>query len=122
MRVFDPLAQGFDALRIGQIRVGREAAESFADDMLRVDGSAKGHRRNAGDLGPLLLVGARAGQSCRGTHALEVLGGKGFSRPAHQHGHVRALASPVGVEFIEHQEAQVFCSFDEESFLGSGED
>jgi hypothetical protein len=48
--------------------------------------------------------------------------GKRLTGPPHQHRHVGTLASPVGVEFVEHQEVQVLGGGDERSLLRPGED
>jgi hypothetical protein len=63
-------------------------------------------RRQPRDLNALLLEGSRAGQRGGRSHTLEVIRLEPIPNPAHQHGDVAALAAPIRVQLIEHEEPQ----------------
>ena len=91
---------------ITQIAIRRGPAKRFADHVLRSDLGAEQVRRDPGDLGPLLVEGSRAGQRGGCSDTLKPIGLEAVTDPPHQHGHVAALATPVGVQLVEHEEPQ----------------
>ena len=89
-----------------ELAVGR-AAQALADHIARGDGGSEDFGGQGSDLLALFGFGSRPRQRGTGADALKVGRPHRAPQPAYQHGHVGSLPTPVGVEFVEHQEGQV---------------
>ena len=111
--VIDPLDQPGPFL-FGAGEGAGGTAERLADHIAVRHLVAEQLRGHGGEPGLPLGRAALAGQGGRRSHAQQPRAaapargpGRGLADSAHQHGHVGALATPVGVQFVEHQKAQV---------------
>ena len=98
------------------------ALQGLADHSVGADHGPEKVARHLGDLLTLLVEAALAGERRRGADALEALGPTGVTHPPAQEGHVRALASAVGVQLVEDEEAQILGLGDELALVGPGQD
>ena len=117
-----PRRDGRGQCRRRGVGVGGGTHKRFGHHMLRPHFSAEDARGHGGHF-PLLFCDApAAGHRRGGTDTLQgVVGAAGLPHATHQHPDIGTLATPVGVQFIEHQELQTLRRPDERgSFIGSG--
>ncbi len=103
----DALGQLLEKLLV-LFNTARGAHQRLTDDMFWLHDRSKflgGHRRNSS---PPFVVGTCTCKRCRGADALQFTGGQPILHAPHQQGNVSSLASPVGMQFIQHQKLQCF--------------
>ena len=99
-----------------------DSAQCLRDHVFSPDLCPEQLRRHTRDIDVALSSGAFSGQRGRSADALDLFGAGRLADAAHQHRHIRALAAPVGVELVQHQETHLRHRLDEVAVDVSGQD
>ncbi len=114
----EPLARGGVLVEVGG---GGGAPQRLPDHALGGDRGAEQAGGDARDLLALVLEGTFARQRGRSADALEALGAARVADTAAEHRDVGPLASPVGVQLVEDEEAEILGGRDEVTLGGPRE-
>jgi hypothetical protein len=117
----EPIGERRHERRVGDVVVGGDPLQGLGDDVVRSDLIAEEQRRDVGDLGLAVGVRALGRQRRRGADTTESVGARRLTQATDEQGHVGALAAPVGVQLVEHQESQVAELADEAAVGVAGE-
>ena len=95
-------------------------AQRLSDDAFRLHHRAEEPAGHLGNGCLLLCEGPTRGQGGGCAHALHVWAFARLPHAAHQQSYIRALPPPIGVQLVEHQEAQAVRGVDDLFFVWPG--
>ena len=121
-RIAYPPGQVVRVSRVGQVALQGGTPQRLSDHLLRAELGTEEPRSAGRNLAALLQVAAATGQGRRGAHELQAIGMQGILHPPHQQCDIGTLPAAVGVQLVQHQEAQPLCSFNQAMLLGTGQD
>jgi hypothetical protein len=101
-------------------RIG-DPFQGLADHLLPIDRCAKQGGRDPRDLLLLLLRAALGGHRRRRADALNLRRSAGILEPSHEKRYVRALPSPIGVQFVQYEELQSPGRLDKSPLVRAGQ-